>query len=330
MPLRGTLLTDYECGLIDGMSDANFSISAIATRLKRSYNCVRKYLKRKSPYLLSGGRPKSLTLRDKRHISRLLITNDRMSVKKIVSTLNIRVSDQTVYRFLHQEAWKYVPAKKRPALTEIHKQKRFSWAKNLIQSLCLNTIDISRITFVDEKRFLLDGPDNVRYYWHKLNSQNKIVPKATFCKGVTVWGGIGMNGTTSLFFTNNTIDSSLYESILKEHYLPFHNRGFVLAQDNATCHVSAMTRSFMEKNKIDTIPWAARSPDCNPIENLWAILVNRIYGERISYENCEDLKTAISREWNNLRREEIKKLVQTFPERLCAVVAAQGGSTNKF
>jgi hypothetical protein len=42
-----------------------------------------------------------------------------------------------------------------------------------------------------------------------------------------------------------------------------------LMHDDAPCHRSVNTRRFLEVNTVRIFPWCARSPDLNPIENLW-------------------------------------------------------------
>ena len=126
--------------------------------------------------------------------------------------------------------------------------------------MCLKQLDVNKITFFDEKRFLLDGPDGCRYYWHKIGPDRRVFGKKKFSRGLTVWAGIGFGAT---------INSEKYQEIIQQYYLPFHQPGFLLAQDNAPCHVSAASRQFMAERNIALLDWAAHSPDCNPIENLW-------------------------------------------------------------
>lgn len=139
-----------------------------------------------------------------------------------------------------------------------------------------------------------------------------------------------MNGTTSIYTTTKTIDSETYQSILKDHYLPFHQNEYMLAQDNATCHVSHSTRSFLEDNAVELLPWAARSPDCNPIENLWGMLVSRLYADNRSYNSCTELSEAIINIWDKISDAEVKNLINSVPDRLCRVVAAHGGYSSRF
>ena len=39
-------------------------------------------------------------------------------------------------------------------------------------------------------------------------------------RGLTVWAGIGFDGTTTLYFTTETINSEKYQKIIQQHYLP--------------------------------------------------------------------------------------------------------------
>ena len=62
--------------------------------------------------------------------------------------------------------------------------------------------------------------------------------KGVFSPGVMVWAGIGSRGTTTKHFCEKNVDSQYYQRILNENYLPFHQQGFILMQDNATPHTS--------------------------------------------------------------------------------------------
>lgn len=50
--------------------------------------------------------------------------------------------------------------------------------------------------------------------------------------------------------------------------------------------------------RVALLDWPHRSPDSNPIENLWGILVQSVYenGRRFDYE--DDLRDAIEMAWD--------------------------------
>ena len=70
------------------------------------------------------------------------------------------------------------------------------WANSLIEKFCLKELDLENITFVDEKIFLL-----LDHIMLDTINEKKQISKTLFCSGITVWGGIGYNGTTSIYMT---------------------------------------------------------------------------------------------------------------------------------
>ena len=135
------------------------SVSEIAEALGRSYNCVANYIKREGPYKYGGGHPEKLNERAKRQIIRSLTVRDPPSLSKLISELKLEVSKETVRKFNQNDGFKYINCLKVPALTASHKSKRLDWAKRTLNDITGGELDIKKITFSDEKRFLLDGPD---------------------------------------------------------------------------------------------------------------------------------------------------------------------------
>lgn len=330
MPKRGTLLSELEQGKILGMRETGATVTDIATAIGRSYNCVNNFLSRNRAYVHAGGPKKKLDEREKRHITHVMSRNNPPSIRNLIGDLNLSASKDTVHRFLKEKGFEYKKAKKRQHLTSFGMQHRLTWAKVLLQKLSDQSLDVKKITFTDEKRFSLDGPDGTQFYWCAPNSEPKIYGKKTFSAGVMIWAGIGYNGTTDLHFCSSTMNSEYYQQVIRECYMPFHQTDFVLMQDNATPHVSAATRSFLREHEIQVLDWAPNSPDCNPIENLWALLVGKIYHNGRRYENVSDLKNAIKDAWDDIDLQIVRKLVMSFPKRLIEVVAAKGGHILKY
>ena len=69
------------------------------------------------------------------------------------------------------------------------------------------------------------------------------------------------------------LDSTEYQQVLKEHMLTdsaaLIGENFVFQQDNAPIHTSRSTRQWLRQHDVTLLEWLPKSPDANPIENLW-------------------------------------------------------------
>ena len=69
---------------------------------------------------------------------------------------------------------------------------------------------------------------------------------------------------------------------------------------------------YFEAMGIEILPWQARSPDLNPIENIWEWLSNEIYIEENQYNTVTDLKNGILRAWGKLNEDYLAKLISSM------------------
>ncbi|KAK3537122.1 hypothetical protein QTP70_002140 [Hemibagrus guttatus] len=88
---------------------------------------------------------------------------------------------------------------------------------------------------------------------------------------VVVNPGLDRSGPGRLAVINGTMNSAVYQNILKENVRPSVcdlrlKRTWVLQQDNDPKHTSKSTSEWLKKNKMKTLEWPSQSPDLNPIE----------------------------------------------------------------
>ena len=74
--------------------------------------------------------------------------------------------------------------------------------------------------------------------------------------------------------------------------------------------------------------WPSLSPDLNPMENMWAKMVKKMYTGGKQYVNTAELKKAILEAWNEISFDEIVDLIETMSKRVYKVIRNPGKLTN--
>ena len=96
-------------------------------------------------------------------------------------------------------------------------------------------------------------------------------------------------------------------------------------QDNTPCHRTPVMKKILGKQKKILQEFPSRSPDHNPIENLWKQLKTSIANQKPTSK--AELIGAIKREWKNISSRSCEKLVKNMPQRVAAVLKAKGENT---
>ena len=144
------------------------------------------------------------------------------------------------------------------------------------------------------------------------------------------WGGFSNGGVTPLVEVPGRMNSQKYADMLQENLLPrarqLAGRNWIYQQDNAPIHVSKHTNDRLNENRVRVLDWPARSPDLNPIENLWGIVTRDVYGKGRQYTTA-GLRTAILSAWNNISLNTLKNLIRSMKDRIYAVIYNRGAFT---
>ncbi|KAJ0391675.1 hypothetical protein P43SY_011205 [Pythium insidiosum] len=148
-------------------------------------------------------------------------------------------------------------------------------------------------------------PDEYKEYWRDLGREpRQYVQSQNGGGSVMVWGAFCAKGISELAVLAAKQRSHNYVWTLSESLLPFahlhYGTEFLFQQDNAPIHTSAETRAFLAEQGVQLMEWPARSPDLNPIENLWAILSRKMYENGRLYDSVSELREAIILAWKAL------------------------------
>ena len=84
---------------------------------------------------------------------------------------------------------------------------------------------------------------------------------------------------------------------------------------------------YLEKNKINVLPWLSKSPELNPIEQVWDHVDKRVRLRQSPSQTFDQLCQMLQQEWRTIPRNNVRKLIESMPRRCRAVLAARGGHT---
>ena len=144
-----------------------------------------------------------------------------------------------------------------------------------------------------------------------------------------LWSCISFQGEGSLHCIRGRLNSEDYQQILGDVMLPdarcLVGEDFIFQQDNATIHTLRSTRQWLRDNEVTVLDWPAKSPDANPIENLWHVL--KVRANEKHPETEQELWEAVQMAWHEILQGLINNLIEIVPRRIEAIRRARGGAT---
>jgi len=163
----------------------------------------------------------------------------------------------------------------------------------------------------------------------KRRGETKVVRTVKHSAKVNLWGCFSESGFGKLVLIRGILKSDQMVQIYQSGLLPSANklfgtnsRDWVLLEDNDPKHRSKLAKTWKLQNGVKVMDWPSQSPDCNPIENVWALLKAKLCRKKIN--SVGHLLDTIKLEWKQLSAEYARKLAQSCPKR-CQAVIQNGG-----
>ncbi|GFW08799.1 transposable element Tcb2 transposase [Trichonephila clavipes] len=214
---------------------------------------------------------------------------------------------------------------RRPAvcvpLTKQHRTARLQWCR---EHHNWTEQDWAYVLFSDESRFRLSSDCRRQLIWCESGTAYRpenIQEKDRYptC-GIMVRAGIMINGRTRLHVvTNGTMTGQRYiDEVLLPHVRLFRGAvgdKFVFMDANATCHRTLAVQDCLDSAGIQRLLWPVRSPDLNPIENVWDALGRQVAGRNYHPTNKNTLIRALTEEWDKLPQQLLDNVVQSKKKR---------------
>lgn len=223
-------------------------------------------------------------------------------------------------------------AAKKVGLTPQHKEARVAFA---LEHLARDDDFWRRVVFSDEKVFQSSHNGHIRVYRPRNSRYHERYIASTERSGrfsVNLWGWISAVSPGVTVNVENRLNSDVYVRILEHIMLPsvrgvYRNDNFIFQHDNCTVHTARRTVEWLQAQNINVLDWPSRSPDINPIENLWGLLQKKLQSRRVIFHNREELLTAIMEEWHTIPQDYFRNICLSMPRRLENVIAANGAMT---
>ena len=242
--------------------------------------------------------------------------------RELASEHNVETSSCTVRRDLHNMGFRNLarPSGPRRMLGDI--EERLGFCRRYVNN------DPAYFMFSDEH--IADTNDHVGHrQWCAAGQAPDRREYYNWCPKLHVWGLIGIGVKKLVVFgQGESINADTYKRKCLMPYRTILQRvGYVFMQDGARAHTAASTIRYLEGNTIRFFrDWPARSPDLNPIENLWSYVQGRV--SRRGPTDRTALAGFFRQEWEAIPQHVIDELVLTFRARLLKCIANKGNTIN--
>ncbi|GFV21952.1 heat shock 70 kDa protein 12A [Trichonephila clavipes] len=305
-------IDDFMRGRIIGKIEERQKITDVAREFDIAHSVVSRLWKSfKTTGMCSrrhgGGRVRSTTPAEDRYIVLSAKRNRRTTAQQVANQFlaasGKQISRKTVARRLRggglyaRRPVVYVP------LTKQHRTARLQWCR---EHHNWTEQDWACVLFSDESRFSLSSDCIRQLIWRESGTAYRpenIQEKDRYptCS-IMVWAGIMINGRTRLHVVaNGTMTGQRY---IDEVLLP---------------------HDCLDSEDIQRLVWPARSPDLNPIENVWDALGRQVAGRNYPLSNKNTLIRALTEEWDKLPQQVLDNVVQSMNLSRETIIQAANG-----
>lgn len=191
--------------------------------------------------------------------------------------------------------------------------------------------------FTDETMLVLNPTKRRLRVIRGVDVDQKFIDHKGYPHKVMVWAAIGPNFKSDLIRVTGTLNALAYQRLLEDSEIfqrldeRYGRYGYIFQQDGARPHTATTTRAFLS-SRVRTLPeamhWPAMSPDLNVIENLWAILKQRIAYDAI--QGPDDLYNEAVKVWGEITLETINASIADFGPRIRTCREVDGECLNRY
>ncbi len=296
-----------------------------------------------------GQREKRLLMRT---VHRLRGENVNFNIPSLIEAAGLQgaVKRRTVSRYLNSSGYRFLQARKKGLLNDEDKCKRLRYAQKMARVL-----ETYPDFYTEHVAFYLDGVSFV----HKFNPLNEAQrPKTRVWRkkgeGLNVTskgskdlaGGRRLHLMVAIAYKKGIIlcepyvkmDGRFFGTFVREHFkITFAKAGMkvggqrLFVMDNDPSQTSKIAMSALSQVEAQHHEIPARSPDLNPIENIFHIVKKKLEFEAESLgivsESFEQFQTRVISCCDSIDPELIDKTISSMPKRIHSIISSKGNRT---
>lgn len=286
-----------------------------------------------------------------RSLTELRTTQGNFTLKQLRKEMGLtpgELSISTISRQLKRKGYKYVQARRKGVLHLKDLRQRLAFAKDMKRnySLSLWTQDISfyldAVSFF-YKRNPFDQAKSPRgRIWRKTNEALALHCTAkgdhigSGGKVLKIMAAISYDKGVIIAQEYDHMDGTFFAKFIKDFFPDMFKMSekahpFLFLQDGDPSQNSAKARVSLQSVGAKLLKIPPRSPDINPIENVFSIVRRKLreqaLRERIEQESFEQFTTRVKTLILNIDRTHINNIIASMPKRIEIIIKEKGNRT---
>ena len=337
MPAKNGKLEDIIANLLRAGKTYRFICDVLNTSPKRisRVSCSLKS-GNQVPLPMPIGRPPKITQQISNFVDSHTLDHPRSSCNELSRLIEehfcSHVSSGLVRYTRINLHFRYTFPRKRQALTQEQISKRVTFCEKQLQ--CDPDKWTHHVVITDESRFGIYPDNSMVWLKRGVYSEETFESIEKFTNTFMVWGGIGFNYKSKLIIVDEKLNSEEYIKMLESNEIlenikeKFDQNKVYFQQNAAPAHRAKETINYIKSKILLIDDWPPNSPDLSVIENIWAILKNRL--KKLTFNSIEELKQCLIQEWNTLDQTMINNLILTTRNRFRLCLQEKGHSISRF
>ncbi|GFT77961.1 transposable element Tcb2 transposase [Trichonephila clavipes] len=316
--MRGRIIGKIEEGrkITDVAREFDIADNSVVSRLWKSFKTTGMCSRRHGEVVLEVRRLQKTDISSYQQENRR--TTAQQVANQFLAASGKQISRKTVARRLRGGGLIYArrPVVRVP-LTRQHRTARLQWCR---EHHNWTEQDWACVLFSDESRFSLSSDCRRQLIWREWYclSSRKYPGKGPISD--MQYHGVGRHQDqwphAPTCGCEWTITGQRYiDEVLLPHVRLFRGAvgdKFVFMDDNETCHRTLAVQDCLDSEGIQCLVWPVRSPDLNPIENVWDALGRQVAGRNSPPTNKNTLIRALTEEWDKLPQQLLDNVVQSL------------------